>query len=220
MLYGVPTLIPYDVVKCEEGYGLIFEKAETTSLAYLISRDKGRLKLYATMLGTTLKELHRTEVPEDKFDDIKERYREWIKEIDDPADSKMAVFSNLISTIPDSNTYVHGDINLNSAMVQNGELLLLDMAGSARGHALFDLQSLFGSLVGIEKKNPGYCLKNYGLSGATCKEFWDIFFNVYMSDRQLEIGIMNNLLLKYYVLKESVLMKLEAKNRLNQQISR
>ena len=41
-----------------------------------------------------------------------------------------------------------------------------------------------------------------------------------MSDRQLEIGIMNNLLLKYYVLKESVLMKLEAKNRLNQQISR
>lgn len=220
MLYGVPTLIPYDVVKCEEGYGLIFEKAETTSLAYLISRDKGRLKLYATMLGTTLKELHRTEVPEDKFDDIKERYREWIKEIDDPADSKMAVFSNLISTIPDSNTYVHGDINLNSAMVQNGELLLLDMAGSARGHALFDLQSLFGSLVGIEKKNPGYCLKNYGLSGATCKEFWDIFFNVYMSDRQLEIGVMNNLLLKYYVLKESVLMKLEAKNRLNQQISR
>ncbi len=31
---------------------------------------------------------------------------------------------------------------------------LPDMAGSARGHGIFDLQALFASLVALEKKNP------------------------------------------------------------------
>ena len=213
MICGIPTLIPYDVVKCEGGYGLIYEKAETTSLSNLISRDRSLLPQYAEMLGVTLRGIHKTEVPQDKFPDIKNRYRKWIRMLDDSADSKTEVFSNLISAIPDSGTYVHGDINLNSVMIQGDEVLLIDMSGSARGHALFDLQALFGSLVGIEKKSPGYCLKTYGISGASCKEFWDIFFNVYMSERQQEIETMNGLLLKYFVLKENVLMKLENKSR-------
>ena len=215
MVCGVPTLIPYDVVQCEEGYGIVFEKAETTSLSYVISHNLDQIPVYANMLARMIRELHRTEVPKDKFPDIKDRYHKWVEEIDDPSDSKTAVFSNLISSIPDSSTYVHGDINLNSVMVQNGELLLLDMAGSARGNSLFDLQALFASLVAIEKNDEGYCLRTYGISSANCRKFWDEFFTVYMSDRQQEIESMNSLLMKYSVLKESVLMKLENKNRLN-----
>ncbi|MBO5552185.1 MAG: STAS domain-containing protein, partial [Lachnospiraceae bacterium] len=129
MIQGVPTLIPYDVVRCEEGYGLIFEKAGATSFSYIISHKKELLPKYAALLGKTLRDIHRIEMPVDKFPDIKDRYREWIAEIDDPEDSRTAVFSNLISTIPDSNTYVHGDINLSSLIIQNNEILLLDMSG-------------------------------------------------------------------------------------------
>ncbi len=214
MVYGVPTLIPYDVVKCEQGYGIVFEKAEMTSLAYLISHKPDQMPVYASMLASTLKELHSTEIPTNKFPDIKDKYRKWIEEVDDPSDSKIAVFSSLISSIPDSNTYVHGDINLNSVMVKNNELLLLDMSGSAYGHALFDLQALFASLVGIESKQEGYCRRTYGLTKAACIEFWNAFFARYMNDRPQEIKSMNQLLLKYFVLKEDVLTKLERKNRL------
>ena len=213
MVYGVPTLIPYDVVKCEQGYGLVFEKAEMTSLAYLISHDPSRLDGLAKMLAKTLKELHSTEIPKDKLPNIKDRYNEWLKEIDDPTDSKITVFSTLINSIPDSSTYVHGDINLNSVMVQGDELLLLDMSGSAYGNQLFDLSALFASLVGIEAKDEGYCRRTYGLTKAVCVTFWNSFFNEYMSDRQGEINSMNQLLLKYFVLKQSVLMKLEDKHR-------
>ncbi|MCR5774400.1 MAG: STAS domain-containing protein [Lachnospiraceae bacterium] len=213
MAFGIPTLIPYDIVQCENGYGIVFEKAETTSLAYLISHEPAKLEEYAGRLATLLKELHSTEVPEDKFPDIKDKYRKWIAETNDPSDSKVSVFSSLISTIPDSGTYVHGDINLNSVMVKDDELLLLDMSGSARGNSLFDLQALFASLVAIERKNEGYCLKTFGLSRTACIKFWNAFFSVYMGDRPQEIHSMNELLLKYFVLKESVLNKLENKNR-------
>ncbi len=213
MICGVPTLIPYDVVQCEHGYGIVYEKAEMTSLAYMISREPASLEKYSVMLARTLKELHSTEVPEGKLPDIKDRYKQWIKEIDDPKDNMTAIFSNLISSIPDSSMYVNGDINLNSVMVKGEELLLLDMSGSARGNSLFDLQSLFASLVGIESKHEGYCLKTYNLSRSSCIKIWNTFFSVYMSDRDQEIKNMNQLLMKYYVLKENILLKLEQKNR-------
>ncbi len=214
MVCGVPTLIPYDVVKCEEGHGIVFEKAEMTSLAYLISHNPNDLVKYAEMLATTVRELHKTEIPDGKLPEIKDRYMKWLREVNDPNDANTAVFTTLISSIPDSPTYVHGDINLNSVMVQNGELLLLDMSGSARGNSLFDLSSLFASLVAIERKTEGYCRKTYGLSKATCLEFWNAFFTKYMCDRPQDIKSMNELLIKYFVLKENILMKLEKKNRL------
>ena len=210
---GVPTLIPYDVVKCERGYGIVFEKAEMSSLAYLLQQNPAKLNEYAVMLGNLLKELHSTQVPADKLPDIKDRYREWISEIDAPKDSSIQVYTNLISSIQDSQTYVHGDINLNSLMVQDNELLLLDMSGSARGHGIFDLQALFASLVALERKNPGYCKENFGLPANVCVKFWNVFFENYMEHKTQEINSMNELLAKTFILKEKVLLKLEQKNR-------
>ncbi len=210
---GVPTLIPYDVVRCEQGYGIVFEKAEMSSLAYLIKQNPDKLKDYAAMLGNLLRELHSTQIPADKLPDIKDRYREWLSVIDDPDDSSLQVFMNLISSIQDSQTYVHGDINLNSVMVQGDELLLLDMSGSARGHGIFDLQALFASLVALERKTPGYCKDTFGLPANVCVKFWNVFFDAYMEHKEQEINSMNELLAKTFVLKEKVLLGLEQKNR-------
>ncbi len=218
MALGVPTLIPYDVVKCEQGYGLVFEKAETTSLAYLISRNPDSSELYASMLAMLLRMLHHTEIPAGKLPDIKEKYRKWIAETDDPGNSRTMVFSNLIDSIPDSSTYVHGDINLNSVMLQDDELLLLDMSGSARGNAIFDLSSLFASLVAIETKDEGYCRRTFGLSKVACLKFWNKFFDVYLEGKQDQIKAQNQLLAKYFVLKESVLTKVEKKYSIKDRI--
>lgn len=214
MIYGVPTLIPYDVVRTEEGYGIIYEKAEMTSLAYILSHDPSRVRSCAMLLGKLMTDLHHTEIPEGKLPDIKDRYREWIDEVENLGDSKVAIFSKLIDSIADSNTYVHGDINLNSVMIHKDELILLDMAGSATGHAIFDLQALFASLIAIEKRSEGYCRRTYGLSANVCSEFWSIFFDTYMQHRQQEIKSMNELLARYFVLKEDILNKVERKNRL------
>ena len=213
MICGVPTLIPYDVVSCEQGYGIIFEKAEMNSLAYLISRNADNCDFYAMMLGKLMRELHSTEIPEGKLPDIKERYKKWIAETKEPESGDVALFSNLISSIPDKPTYVHGDINLNSVMVMDGELLLLDMSGSARGNPLFDISSLYASLVAIEERDEGYCKRTYGIYSGRCRDFWDRFFSTYMEGKQDEIYTMNKLLSKYCVLKENVLNKVEYKHR-------
>ncbi len=214
MIAGIPTLIPFDVVSSDKGYGIVFEMGGAESLAYVIQHDHKRVDLYGKMLAALLREMHGTEIPEGKFPDIKERYREWISELGDDGDAKTGLFSRLIDSIADSPAYVHGDVNLNSVMVKDGELLLMDMAGSARGHALFDLQSLFASLVAIEKTDPGYCRKTFGLSSEVCLQLWNSFFKEYMTGRAGEIEKMNELLLKYFVLKESVLNQVERKHQI------
>ena len=186
----------------------------TDSLASCLRKNPDNQEMYAVMLGKILKEIHSTEVPTDKLPNIKARYRHWIDEIKELSDSKTSVFSNIIDSIADKNTYVHGDINLNSVMVLDGELLLMDMAGSAYGNPLFDLASLYASLVGIANTDDGYCRRTFGISKEHCLAFWETFFNVYMDGNQDAIKSMTELLSKYFVLKENVLMKVEEKHKL------
>jgi len=212
LVAGIPTLIPYDVVKTENGYGIVFEKAEMKSLAYAIAHEPQKMPVLAERFAEFMKELHTTEIMGNKLPDIKDRYREWISQLKDEDDSKIAMFSNIISSIPDSDMYVHGDINLNSVMVRDDEMLLLDMAGSAHGNSIFDLQGLFASLVAIEKTDEGYCRRNYGVTSQICVAFWNTFFRKYMNNKEQEINSMNELLAKYYVLKQRILLKLENRN--------
>ncbi len=214
LIAGVPTLIPYDVVKCEGGYGIVFEKAGAESLSYMLMRDTENLDMYANMFAGLMREMHETEIEEGKLPDIKTRYREWLNELQDVDDTSNKMFFTLIDSIPDSGTYVHGDINLNSVMVKDGELLLLDMAGSARGNSLFDLQGVFASLVAIDRKEEGYCRKTFGLSRDTCTKFWNSFFKIYMKDRPTEMEKMNELLSKSFILKERVLDQIERRHRM------
>lgn len=212
LVAGIPTLIPYDVVKTENGYGIVFEKVEMKSLAYVLAHEPQKMPELADRFAEFMKELHTTEIMGNKLPDIKDRYREWIEKLDNKDDSQTAMFSNIIASIPDSDMYVHGDINLNSVMVRDDEMLLMDMAGSAHGNSLFDLQGLFASLVAIEKSDEGYCRRNYGVTSQICIAFWNAFFKKYMNNREQEINSMNELLAKYYVLKQRILLKLENKN--------
>ncbi len=214
MISGIPTLIPYDVVVCEHGYGIIFEMSGSESLAHAISRDIKHIKQYAISFANLMREIHRTEIDKGRLPDIKERYRKWLDELVDMDSEDVKVFSALIDAISDSPYYVHGNISINSVMIKDGELLLFDMSGSARGHSIFDLQSIFATLVAIEKTSPGYCRRNFELSKESCNEFWNEFFMEYTGGNKAEVERINSLLLKYFVLKERVLNKIEKKHHL------
>ncbi len=214
LVCGIPTLIPYDVVRSEKGYGLIFERVGASTIAMALKQKPERLEELATRFAGLLLELHSTDIPEGKLPDIKDRYRGWIHELGGSGDAQSKVFFNLISSIADKSTYVHGDISLNSVLVKDDELILFDMAGSARGHALFDLQGIFASLVAIEKTREGYCEETFGLPAPICMKFWMVFFKEYMKNTGGDVDSMNNLLLKYFVLKERVLSQVERKHRL------
>ena len=210
MLQGVPTLIPYDVVMVGDVYGIIYEAAGSTTLAAAIRKEPEKLPEYAERFADFLHEVHSIEVED--FPDIKDRYREWLE----IAGSRMSEsdrynISALLDGIPDSQCFLHGNINPANVIVNGDDMLLMDMSGAAHGHAIFDLQALYASLVEMEKEKPMYCSSNFKMSYENCLQFWEAFFKAYMKGRKEEdVAKMKLLLQRYYILKQKLIMLIES----------
>ena len=216
LVLGIPTAIPYDVVSCDDdNFGIVFEAMDADSLAQAIKKNPDKIDDYAKEFAAFLHELHGTTVPMGKMPNIKDKYREWLelaKSELSPGDADR--LTKLINAIPDKTNYVHGDISLTNVILQDGEMLLLDVASSGRGHTIFDMQGLYASLIAIEKERPYYCVSTFGISKDTCADFWKRFYAYYMEggDEQ-KFKQMNALLQQYYILKQKLLMGLQQKSK-------
>ncbi|XME01126.1 STAS domain-containing protein [Lachnospiraceae bacterium C1.1] len=213
LIMGIPTLIPYEVVMVGNLYGIVFEGIEIRSVAKVIRSDPSKIKEYASRFADFLKEIHRIRIDAGEFPNIKEKYEEWIEE----ASGWLSIgdsnnIRSLINAIPDSRNYLHGDITLANVLENGNEFMVVDMAGSAYGHPIFDLQGVYASMVETEKSRPGYCSSYIGASAETCREFWNEFYDVYMDGQDAEtVAAMPELLRKYYVLNQKLLSVLESK---------
>lgn len=213
LVCGISTLIPYDVVAVGDDYGIVIESDHAVTLAEAIKKEPDRIDEYAERLADFLKEMHQIQIEKDEFPDIKDRYKEWLEKAGAfISDSDREMITRLIHNISDSNSFVHGDINLNNVLIQKDEFYLLDMAGAAHGHEIFDLQGLYASLVMIEKARPRYCTSVFQLSSEICKKFWDVFFAKYVEGIDAERMKKLELLLgQTYILKQKLLAVLEEK---------
>lgn len=161
---GIPTAIAYDVVKCGEGYGTVFELINSNTFAYVLSSQPEKYEEYSKKYIELVHTLHTTEADTSRLSNIKDLYHKW-------ADDMLAYLNKeevdllheIISSVEDRKTYVHGDIHPKNIMVQNGELLFIDMADLTYGHPIFDYAGtgithiLSGedrtkALIGVEKE--------------------------------------------------------------------
>lgn len=136
---GIPTAIAYDVVKCGEGYGTVFELINSNTFAHVLSSQPEQYEEYSKKYVELVHTLHTTEADTNRLSNIKDLYNQW-------ADDMLAYFNQdevnllheIINSVEDRKTYVHGDIHPKNIMVQNGELLFIDMADLTYGHPVFD----------------------------------------------------------------------------------
>lgn len=212
MACGVPTPISFSAVKCGENFGIIYEEVNGDSLASLLVKNPGNVVSYAKKFADFLKELHETKVAPGTLPSIKDRYRTWLSQAKNTLpQNEWGQLNALVEAMSDLDTFVHGDLSLNNVYLVDGEMLLMDMASCGYGHPTFDLQALYASLVAIEIDNPGYCRTNIGVDEKTCRSFWKSFSKFYFSNENEyestpeKIAMMNQLLERYYILKERLL---------------
>ncbi len=190
---GIPTAIPYDVVKVGDLYGSVFELLNAKSFAKLIQDDPSSLPEVARMSVDILKKLHSTEVSPDDMPDYKAYVLEWADYLKDyiPTE-KWQKLHNLIAAVPDSNCMIHGDYHLKNVMLQNGEALIIDMDTLAHGAAIFEFMSIFNAYIGFSALDPANCAF-LGLTPEQQKEFWNLTLRYYLdTDDEEKIQNMEN----------------------------
>ena len=182
---GVPTAIPYDVVRISGGgYGSVFELLSAKSLAKMyIDRDL-TMEEVIEKSADLLKLIHKTPVSGDKLPEIKKTAIGWVNWLKGrvPGDCYEKLLF-LIGTIPDDDHMIHGDYHLKNVMVQSGECLLIDMDTISRGNIIFEFAAMFNAYVGFSELN-GDVIRNFlGISREEGQTYWNGFLENYFAGR-------------------------------------
>ncbi len=150
MVLGIPTAIPFDVVKVGNTYGSVFELLNAKSFSKLISEEPENTDKYVGLFVDLLKKIHSTEVERDEMEDMKRVALDWAGYLKEhlPAEQSEKLLS-LIAAVPERNTMIHGDYHTNNVEMQDGEVLLIDMDTLSFGHPVFEFASMFLGFVGF-----------------------------------------------------------------------
>ena len=180
---GVPTAIPYDVVRIEGGgYGSVFELLNAKSFAKLLISGEKSVDEVAKMSIDLLKLIHSTEVKPDSMPDMKAVALDWAAFLRTylPEEHANKLY-DLVEAVPADNHMIHGDYHLKNVMLQNGESLLIDMDTLSHGHPVFELASMYNAYLGYSELDHQIILDFLGISHETAEEFWNKSLRLYLA---------------------------------------
>ncbi len=180
-ILGIPTAIPYDVVRVGEGYGSVFELLNAKSFAKLLINKEKHLEEVAAMSVDLLKQIHSTKIKPGTMPDMKAVALDWADFLKDylPED-KWAKLHKLVADVPEDMHMMHGDYHIKNVMLQNGEVLLIDMDTLCHGHPVFELASVYNAYQGYSDVDHQVVQDFIGLPYETARKFWKETLRLYL----------------------------------------
>lgn len=175
---GIPTAIPFDIVRCEGMYGLVFELMDADIVSNYLNAHPEQLKDVAVKYAKTLKQLHMTKVAKGALSSTKELYRTRIEGLRAyMTDEEVDTLHRINDAIPEGDTVVHGDFHPKNVMIQDGELVLIDMADLTTGHPLYDLGSM---ILSHQLPSDGRLEMITGMKAEMVRQLWQLFLVNYL----------------------------------------
>ncbi len=179
---GIPTAIAFDTVKVGDSYGVIFEAMNSDTLGHAIENEPERRDEYIMKYAQLVKQLHSTSITDGSIKSLKELL---IKRAESPVlldfctQSEVNVLKDIVSSMAECDTLVHGDLHPGNIMINNGELMLIDMGELTRGLPIYDLASIYRDLMVGSKSSPETTARSIGMNPELCIEVGKKFFAMY-----------------------------------------
>lgn len=182
---GMPTAISFDIVRVGEQYGLVYELLHADTLSACISREPEKVDMFARQYADLFRQLHQIEVPADsRVPDGVEHERQQVRYIRRylPEES-INLLLQILDAIPAGRRLLHLDLQTKNAMVQNGELMLIDMGEVGYGHPMLDLGHAYSAMVSL----VGDFEKIIGIPRALGTELWNRAIGYYFEGLPQEV---------------------------------
>ncbi len=178
---GIPTAIPYDVVRVNGSYGSVFELLNSRSFSKLIAAEPENIDKYVGLYVELMRKMHSTHVAPGEMPDMKEFGRDCVSYCRERLAPELgAKLAALVEAIPDTGTMIHGDFHTNNIVMQNDEVLLLDMDTLSTGHPIFELAYMYMGFVGFGEENPEGAVSFLRMPYETSKLFWRKAIRLYL----------------------------------------
>ena len=182
---GMPTAISFDIVRVGEQYGLVYEMLHAETLSACIRREPDKVDAFARQYADLFRQMHQIEVPADSsVPDALQHDREQVMHIRRyfPQES-IDLLLQILDAIPAERRLLHLDLQTKNAMVQNGELMLIDMGEVGYGHPMLDLGHAYSAMVTL----VGEYEKIIGMPQALGTELWNRAMGYYFEGLPKEV---------------------------------
>lgn len=200
---GIPTIMPFEVVITEKGFGMILELLNAELMSKLMHDNLQNLDKYVNDMVQIAKTLANTHFNEDV---LRSRTEKLISEVNGAAEyllpEEIETIKKYIYAIPPRNTAVHGDFHAKNIMVADGEPLLIDMDEFSCGHPVWDVANTNCIYQSLAHDDPEMADSFFDLDGkisfadfyfhligctiAEADIIWEKFFNKYFEDYSQE----------------------------------
>jgi uncharacterized protein (TIGR02172 family) len=188
---GVPTAISYDIVECDGRLGVVYELIKSKTLGELIRDDGENLEKYVDMYADVCRRIHKIEASGGDLPTFKDINRQEIPNIVDITDEERQLLYDFLDMVPDRCNCIHGDLNLNNIMVDNGECCLIDMGEFSTGMPMFDISRIVFSMEFASDKGVDYNAF-YKMPAATVERIYRLFLKKYFMAETFEEAAKKN----------------------------
>lgn len=175
---GIPTAISYDIVEANGRKGVVYELIKSKTLGELIRADNTKLDEYVKMYADTCKKVHMIHTSDTEIPSFKEVNRADIANVTGITDEERQYLHRFLDLVPQADTCIHGDLNINNIMVQGDECCLIDMGELSTGIPMFDISRILFSMV-YANTAIGEYNSFYKMQSSEVSELYEKFFRDY-----------------------------------------
>ncbi len=182
---GMPTAISFDVVRVINRYGLVYELLNSDTLSECIKREPERMDEFARQYAMLFRQIHNIHVPQgNHIPNAMTREENAVRHISRYFDTpSIDLLLQIVHAIPQGDRLLHCDLQTKNALMQNGELMMIDMGEVGYGHPLLDLGHAYSSMVRL--------LGDYeaiiGMPREYGKQLWPKFMHYYFEGESAEM---------------------------------
>jgi uncharacterized protein (TIGR02172 family) len=181
---GIPTAIPYDVVRVGDGYGSVFELLSAQSFSKLLKKDPSQIDALVPPFIDLLKKIQSTDVEEGEMPNMKDVARKWCLFVQDYLSKEDGTkLLSLVEAVPDIHKMIHGDYHTKNVMMQKGETILIDMDTLAYGHPIFELAPMYLAFVGFGDLDDKDIEDFLGIPKAVAADFFHKSMEAYLGTK-------------------------------------
>ncbi len=180
---GVPTAIPYDIVRVGDCYGTVYEMLDAKDLVSVIANDKEHLDEHIADFARLVKNIHTIKANITKFGSVK---RDSVNALPYLAsilnEEEMAKLRAFYESIPERDTFIHGDCHPGNVMVRDGEMMFIDLGTAGTGHPIFDMGSMFSLFVDRADNDEAIAASPVlrPFTKDEIKRIWRVFISTYL----------------------------------------
>ncbi len=184
---GIPTAIPFDIVRVGTKIGTMFELLDAVSASEYIRGSREHLDRFIDRSVELMKQIHSIRADEEGLPDMKQQTLNWTEKTKGRFSSAhYEMLLQLVNRIPDRKTLLHADYHLKNIMVSHDELMLIDMDTLCTGDPIFELSTIYNSYREFPSIDPeaAYFL---GIDVDTAGSICDKTFEKYLKGSPVSI---------------------------------